>query len=369
MNNFDPLSPYNDLPPLPPKVELETKHVLKKCIEARSSLSELKMAGDLTPNQSVLINTIPLLEAKDSSEIENIVTTTDNLFRYAFDNMHQLPDAATKEALRYRTALHDGFISIEKKPLSTSTAINVCSAIKGSPMSVRKVPGTALANDSTGEVIYTPPVGEETILRKLSNLEKFLHYSTELDPLVRMAAGHYQFEAIHPFSDGNGRTGRVMNLLFLIQEGLLHQPILYLSRYILANRNEYYSLLLEVTTNESWEKWLLYILEGVVQTSVWTTQKISAIRSLSEHTADYIQTRLPKIYTRELLDVLFTQPYCRIGNLVEQGIAKRETSSAYLKRLCDEGILEESKVGRDKVFVHPKFLTLLTSENHEWVEY
>jgi Fic family protein len=283
--------------------------------------------------------------------------------------MQQLPDAATKEALRYRTALFNGFKSLVDKPLCTSTAVSVCSAIKGSDMKIRKVPGTALANDKSGKVIYTPPVGEDVILEKLSNWEKFLHYSTDIDPLVRMAVGHYQFEAIHPFSDGNGRTGRIMNLLFLIQEGLLHQPILYLSRFILANKSDYYSLLLKVTKEGAWENWILYMLDGVIETSKWTRQKVAAIKSLTEHTADYIEGMLPKIYSRELIDILFFQPYCRISNLVESGIAKRETSSSYLKKLCKVGVLEEVKAGRDKVFVHPKFLKLLTSDDHEFTEY
>ena len=251
-------SPYNDLQMLPPAAELETRAVLKQCILARTALGELKQAAQLIPNQSVLINTLPLLEAQSSSEIENIVTTTDRLFQHrASDDQ---ADPATKEALRYSQALLEGFQSIAKHPLTTRTAENVCTKIKGTEMRVRRVPGTAIARETgSGEpkVVYTPPEGEDLLRGLLANWERFLHEQTEIDPLVRMAVGHYQFEAIHPFTDGNGRTGRVLNSLFLIHEGLLTLPILYLSRYIIENREDYYRLLLEVTCDDNWEAWLL----------------------------------------------------------------------------------------------------------------
>lgn len=369
MNHFNPVTPYNNLPGLPPKKEIETKKILKKCIEARSSLAELKVAGKLIPNQAVLINTIPLLEAKDSSEIENIVTTTDKLFKFAYDQIHQAPDASTKEALRYRTALLKGHQSLSKKPLSISTAIEVCSEIKGRIMEIRKVPGTALANDQSKNIIYTPPEGEKVIYEKLSNLENFLHYESDIDPLIRMAIGHYQFEAIHPFSDGNGRTGRIINLLYLISEGLLHQPILYLSKFILSNKKDYYRLLLNVTKDNDWEPWILFILQGIKETSFWTSKKVESVRRLIEHTGELMAKKLPKIYSYELLEILFTQPYCRINNLIENNIAKRETASNYLKRLAEIGILEEIKAGRDKIFLHPKFLRLLTNNDHMFEKY
>ena len=225
--------PYDALPPLPPTADVETRAILKACIEARAALAELKAAASLIPNPAVLINTLPLLEARASSEIENIVTTTDQMFRHVDDEAQA--NSATKEALRYSRALFDGFKSLKVRPLTTSTAEQICTMIKGVEMSVRRVPGTTLMNDATGEVIYTPPAGESALRDKLSNWEKFLHNETDIDPLIRMAVGHYQFEAIHPFTDGNGRTGRVINSLFLIQEDLLTLPILYLSRYIIAN--------------------------------------------------------------------------------------------------------------------------------------
>lgn len=360
--------PYNHLPTLPPAAELETRAVLKRCIEARSALAELKQAAELIPNQTMLINTLPLLEAKDSSEIESIVTTTDLLFQYAQDH-DQHADPATKEALRYRKALHLGYQSLGSRPLCTRTAVEICATLKGVDMDVRRVPGTQLANDRTGEVIYTPPEGEERLRELLANWERFLHNETDLDPLVRMAVGHYQFEAIHPFSDGNGRTGRVLNTLFLIQEELLNLPILYLSRYIIAHRAEYYRLLLDVTREAAWEPWLLYMLEAVAETARWTTAKIAAIRNLSEHTTEFVRERLPKSYSRELVDVIFEQPYCRIGNVVNKQIAQRQAASRYLKELVAIGVLQETQVGKEKLFIHPKLMQLLTRDNNEYQLY
>jgi len=247
---WHPEQPHNQLPQLPPAQELETRPVLKACIEARAALAELKQAAELIPNQAMLINTIPLLEAKDSSEIENIVTTTDRLFQYA--QGHDNADPATKEALRYRTALHQGFRSIKARPLCTATAVDVCRTLKGVAMDIRRTPGTQLANDRTGEVVYTPPEGEARLRDMLANWERFLHNQVDLDPLIRMAVGHYQFEAIHPFTDGNGRTGRVLNILYLIQEELLSLPILYLSRHVIAHKADYYRLLLSVTRDGAW---------------------------------------------------------------------------------------------------------------------
>jgi Fic family protein len=368
MADFNPLKPFNALPLLPPAKDVETKAILKKCIEARSAISELKVLAESIPNQAVLINTIPLLEARDSSEIENIVTTTDKLFRFAFDS-DERTDHATKEALRYRTALFEGFKSMQDRPLSASTAVEICSVIKGNRMEIREVPGTALANDRSGEVIYTPPAGAALIQEKLSNWEKYLHNETDIDPLIRMSVTHYQFEAIHPFTDGNGRTGRILNLLFLTHEGLLSQPILYLSRYILANKSDYYSLLLQVTKNQEWEAWILYMLSAVAETAQWTAKKVSAIRELMDETISYIRDKLPKIYTRELVETIFVQPYCRISNLVDNNIARRETASIYLKNLCEIGVMKEEKIGRDKIFIHPKFMKLLTGNDHSFEKY
>jgi len=243
--SFAPTKAFNSLPLLPPETDrIETKETLKACILARAALAELKQAGALIPNQTMLINLLPLLEAKDSSEIENIFTTTDELFKHS-QECHATDDA-TKEALRYRTALYQGFMQLGTKPLCTSTAIEVCTTLKNTQISLRKLPGTVIANASSKRVIYTPPSGEQLIKELLHNWERFLHADDEIDPLIKMAVSHYQFESIHPFYDGNGRTGRILNVLFLIEQNLLTLPILYLSRFIVQNKQDYYRLLNEV---------------------------------------------------------------------------------------------------------------------------
>lgn len=365
---FDPRQPYNDLPELPPAADIETKRLLKACIEARAALAELKSAGDLIPNQAVLINTIPLLEAQASSEIENIVTTSDALFRFS-QLEDQASDPATKEALRYRAALREGFRSLKDRPLGTNTAVLVCSRLKNREMQVRRVPGTALSNTASGEVVYTPPEGESLLRQKLANWERFIHDAAEIDPLIRMAVAHYQFEAIHPFLDGNGRTGRVLNLLMLVEQGLLTLPVLYLSRYILRNRNEYYRGLLAVTRDGAWEDWVAFILAAVADTARWTTAKIQAIQRLHAEASAFVKARAGKIYSRELVDMLFVQPYCRIQNLVDADIAKRQTASVYLKQLAELGMLSEIREGREKLFLHPNFIRLLTSDDHPVLAY
>ncbi|MBT2144887.1 MULTISPECIES: Fic family protein [unclassified Rhodanobacter] len=364
---FDPLRPHDDLPALPPAADIESRPLLKACIEARAALAELKSVGAAIPNQAVLINTIPLLEAQASSEIENIVTTSDALFRFAQDE--QAADPATKEALNYRAALREGFESLAERPLGTGTAVRVCSRLKNRDMDVRRVPGTALKNAATGEVVYTPPQGEALLRGKLANWERFIHDATDVDPLIRMAVAHYQFEAIHPFLDGNGRTGRVLNLLLLVEQGLLDQPVLYLSRHILRHRIDYYRRLLAVTRDGAWQDWIAFMLDAVAQTARWTGDKIRAIQALHAQATDFVRTHAPKIYSRELVDALFVQPYCRIQNLVDGGIAKRQTASVYLKQLADLGMLVEVKVGREKLFLHPNFVRLLTSDDHPVLPY
>jgi len=362
MIRFNPNRAYNDLPLLPPKQDLETRTVLKHCIEARVALSELQVAGELIPNQAMLINTIPLLEARDSSTIENIVTTADALFRSENLESQKSVDSATKETLRYKQALYIGFRSLEKSPLTTNTAVEVCRMIRGADLDIRKVPGTALANDRTRDVIYTPPEGEDVLREKLANWEQFIHTREEIDPLVRMAVMHYQFEAIHPFTDGNGRTGRILNVLFLIDKQLLSIPVLYLSRFLIRNKSDYYRFLLQVTKEGQWEQWVLYMLEAVAQTARWTTKLIREIRDLMDETIRQVKEKCPGIYSRELVELIFVQPYCRIGNLVEMGIAKRQSASKYLKQLAEIGLLREIQVGREKLFIHSSLIHLLTEE-------
>jgi Fic family protein len=364
---WNPERPYNGLPRLPPTVEIETKDVLKQCAKSRAALGELKQAAGLIPNPAMLINTLPLLEARASSEIENIVTTADKLFQHLAADASA--DPATREALRYRRALLLGVKELKGRPLVTRTAEIICTQIKGVDMTVRKVPGTALTNAATGAVVYTPPEGAKRLRDLLANWERFLHEEEAIDPLIRMAVAHYQFEAIHPFTDGNGRTGRVLNSLFLVEKGLLTLPILYLSRYIIAHKADYYRLLLDVTRKDAWEEWLVYILKGVEETATWTTAKIGAVRKLSADTTGYIRRKLPKIYSHELVDVIFEQPYCRIANLVAAGIAGRQAASRYLKALVAAGVLEERTLGKEKLFVHPRLMTLLTRDGNTFKAY
>ena len=358
--------PYNAIPKLPPAADIETRTVLKQCVASRTALAELKIAAELIPNPAVLINTIPLLEAQASSEIENIVTTADELFRHL--EADDPADPATREALRYRRALLEGVAELKDRPLCTRTAEVVCTHIKGIAMAVRKVPGSQLVNSATGAVTYTPPEGEQRIRGLLANWENFLHASPEgeaVDPLVRMAVLHYQFEAIHPFTDGNGRTGRVLNSLILVEQQLLTQPILYLSRYIIQHKSDYYRLLREVTAKGAWEEWILYILRGIEETSRWTTEKIAAIQKLARLESRYLRTHYPKLFDRDLLDVIFEQPYCRIRNLVDRELGSRQLASRKLHGLVEAGILREVTVGREKLFLHPRLLTLLTRDSNE----
>ena len=369
MADFDPNIPYNALPALPPSSELvETSEILKKCINARVALAELKQAAELIPNAAVLVNALPLLEARASSEIENIVTTTDKLFEFA-DIAEDKADAATKEALRYRTALFEGAKMVRRRMLTTDMAIQVCSTIKDLELDIRDDSGTTLSNRKTGKVIYTPPVGQKLLQKKLDNWQRFMHESKDIDPLIRMAIQHYQFEAIHPFADGNGRTGRILNILFLVDQGLLDTPILYLSRHIIQNKGDYYRLLLNVTHKQDWSSWIIFMLAGVEETCIWTTDKIKAIRELMHHTSQFVQKELPKTYSWELVEALFKQPYCRINNLVKAGVAKRQTASVYLKQLSEIGVLKEIKSGREALFVHPKYIELLAGEENVWIYY
>ena len=356
----NPQLPYNELPPLPPKQELETVQVLKQCIRSRTQLAELEQAGNFLPNKSLLINVLPLMEAQASSEIENIVTTTDRLFRSSL--LNQSPDAATKEALNYRAALHQGYQSLAERPICTATAEKVCSVIKSRSMTIRKEAGTGLGSTISGDIIYTPPVGESVIRDKLANWESFINQTTELDPLVVMAVAHYQFEAIHPFSDGNGRAGRVLNLLYLVQAGILSSPILYHSRGIIRRKEDYYDLLRTVTYDQNWEAWILFILEVIEESAQWTNQKIRSIREYREEVKKDLKIKVPKIYSNELLDVLFEQPYCQIADLVSAGIAKRQSASVYLKKLVEVGLLAEERVGRSALFIHENYRNLLLSE-------
>lgn len=357
-SNWRPDVPYDDLPGPPGTDQLETRAVLKAAIGANTALAQLDQAAASIPNPTVLINTIPLLEAQASSEIENIVTTTDALFRHFVNEAGA--DSATKETLRYRRALRVGFERTLDRGLTTSTAAAVCSVIKGREMDLRALPGTRVANAVTGEIAYSPPEGRDLIAGKLSEWEKFVHADDGMDPLIRMAAAHYQFEAIHPFADGNGRTGRILNVLMLVDAGVLRQPLLYLSRYIIETKNEYYRLLLAVTAEDAWEEWILYILTGIEETSRETVRKIGAIRDLQDDFARRARLASKGGADFEFQSVLFEQPYCRITTVMDRCGVSRPTATSWLGSLAGAGLLVDLKVGRERLFVNRKFLELLT---------
>lgn len=357
---FDPLTPYDALPPLPPACDVETKAVLRQCVKATRELAELKGAGGLIPDQSILINAIPLQEAKLSSEIENIVTTHDELFRAALDES-RATDPQAKEVLRYRTALRHGYEALRTSPFSMDLVRALCQILRNEPVDFRAEDQRVQIVRGDNTVVYTPPHGGRSLRALLANLEGFLLASDGPDPLIRMAIAHYQFEAIHPFTDGNGRSGRILNILYLLHSGLLSIPVLYLSRYIIQTKPDYYRLLRQITESGEWEPWLLYMLTGIEETAAWTANRIRAIRKLFDATAERCRSELPKIYSKELIELIFRQPYCKISFVVEARIAKRQTASSYLQELERIGILAGERRGREVIYRHPALLEVLTA--------
>lgn len=352
--------PFNTLPKLPPAFDVETKRTLKKAIAANKALAELRTAGDLIPNQNVLIRAILLQEAKLSSEIENIVTTNDQLYR-AFGEDPEKSDAATKEVLRYEQSLWHGFEHLRNGGvLSARLFIEIAQIIKQIVINVRTLPGTRVINGRTSEPIYAPPEGEPLLRDLLDDLSNYLYQEDGVDPLIKMAVAHYQFEAIHPFPDGNGRTGRVLNILYLIQQGLLGTPVLYLSRYIIQNKSEYYDGLRRVTEEAAWEDWIIYILEGIEQTARDTKDRIVRIRQSMLESTDLARNQMRKGYSKELIEIVFQQPYTRISSIEKAGLAKRDAASAHLRELERIGILHGFKFGREMLYVNRKLLSILT---------
>lgn len=353
--------PYNDLPLLPPEVALDTKAVLKAAIEARASLAELKGVAESIPNQHIFINALTLQEAKASSEVENIITTNDRLYQ-AFSIDSPNVDQATKEVLGYKEALWAGYQAVSQRQglLTVKVFADIQQRILRHYEGIRKLPGTALKN-AQGKVVYTPPEGEAVIRDKLKNLEAFINDETMCsdDPLVKMAIAHYQFEAIHPFADGNGRTGRIINVLYLISKGLLNAPILYLSKYVTDHKRDYYTLLRGVTESGDWESWVLFMLKAVRLTSIQTMKKVRSVKELVDWTSGEVKAQNPKIYSKELVELLFEQPYCRISDLVDAKLASRNTASKYLNQLADMGILSIHKVGKENLYLNQRLFDLL----------
>ncbi len=358
---FFPDQPFNDLPMLPPKAEIETRATLKKAISAGRALAELKGLGETIPNQAILVNSIILQEAKASSEIENIVTTHDALFRAFSANTSRI-DPATKEVLRYREALWDSFTSLKERPLlTTNLFIRIVRTIRANKAGIRNTPGTKVANAATGEVVFTPPEGEGIIRTKLKNLEDYIHAEDAVDPLIKLALIHYQFEAIHPFSDGNGRTGRILNILYLTQNHLLDLPVLYLSKYIIEQKSDYYRHLRGVTEHQDWEPWIRYMLDAIEQTALYTRDKILAIRNLLTQLLGFAKENLPpRVYSKELIELLFHQPYTKGQFLVDAGIVKRQAAADYLKNLEEIGVVSVKKIGKENLYLNTKLYEILS---------
>ena len=356
-----PEIPNNALPLLPPNREIvESKAVLRQESKAAVALAELKGIANTLPNQSILINAIVLKEAKASSEIENIITTHDSLYQ-ALAAKSFKPDSATKEVLRYREAIFEGFNFIQKKGfISTNGIIKVQNILEENKAGLRKLPGTVLKNGATGEVVYTPPDDKDVISKLMSNLEKFLNEDDkdDISPLIKLAIQHYQFESIHPFYDGNGRTGRIVNVLYLMLKGLLDIPILFLSGFIIQNKGEYYSLLRDVTFKNKWEPWIIYMLQGIEQTAKDTISQVNDINKLMNTTINNVKTKSPRIYSKDLIEVLFEQPYCKIDFLVERMKIERKAASRYLQNMEEIGILKAKKIGRENIYINTKLFDL-----------
>ena len=353
---------------LPLTIDLETRPVLKKLAAARSALAELKGVSRLVPNESILINTLSLQEAKDSSAIENIVTTQDDLFR-SDALTEQFASMAAKEVFNYARALREGFEKVRKTGLITNNDILAMQAtLEENKAGFRKLPGTELKNEHTGETVFIPPQTYDEIISAMSNIEVFLNDDSisDLDPLVKMAVIHHQFETIHPFYDGNGRTGRIINILYLVRQGLLGTPVLYLSRYINQNKNDYYRLLQSVRTKGTWEEWILYVLEGVEQTSGQTTILIHAIRDLMQQYKLKIRAELPRIYNQDLLNTIFSHPYSKIAFIERDLRVSRLTATKYLDELVRIGVMTKMKRGRENYYLNNGLVNLLGNVQELW---
>jgi Fic family protein len=362
-----PMKPSISLLPL--HRDVENKAILKKVAKAHQALAELKGAANAIPNESILINTLSLQEAKDSSAIENIITTHDELFQSDFLSQ-DFKTSAAKEVYNYAKALQSGFAKVKKnRLLINSYILEMQSELEENKAGYRKLPGTSLKNDQTGEVVYTPPQHPEEIIKLMNNLEEFINNDemSDLDPLVKMAIIHHQFESIHPFYDGNGRTGRIINILYLVKQELLKIPILYLSRYINVNKAAYYRLLQEVRDKDNWEDWILFMLEGVEQTSKQTILLIEGMKREMIIFKNKIRTEKPKIYSQDLLNNLFRHPYTKIEFVMEELNIKRRTAAKYLDELVSIGLLEKHKIGRENYYINTALYQLLSNVSIEKV--
>jgi Fic family protein len=361
MSDFKKDIPYNDLPLLPPKSNLETTNILRKTITASRALANLNGAIINLPNPQLFLDTIHLQEAKASSEIENIITTNDELYKSVVANK-KFENPSAKEVISYKNALWHGLKQLESRPFITiNLCIDIMQRIKENTSGIRTTPGTTLSSTS-GDLIYTPPSGEEVIREKLSNFEKFINEDDSLDPLIKMALMHYQFEAIHPFSDGNGRTGRILLLLYLKMENLLDVPAIYLSQYIIQNKSEYYKRLRFVTEKGDWESWIMYMLDMIESTAQKGLIRLKEIIELMHKMSEEIRNELPKAYTKDLVEIIFKLPYTKRQNLIDARLGTPKTVGNYLMALEDKGFLKSVKVGKEKLYLNHRLMKILEKE-------
>lgn len=353
---------YYDLKELPPKVELETKQILKSAASAHRYLAELKGVSETIPNQAILINTLALQEAKDSSEIENIITTHDEMYKAELYS-DLIATSSTKEVCRYADALQVGYEHVKKDQLLTCKHIlDIQRILEGNDAGFRKLPGTGLKNLATGETVYVPPQNNASIVSLMSNLERYINDDSisDVDPLIKMAVIHFQFESIHPFYDGNGRTGRIINILYLVLSGLLEIPILYLSRYIIETKSDYYKLIQSVRDANNWEEWVLYILKCVEVTSRQTILTIQKIKELMQQYKQGIRSKF-RFYSQDLLNNLFRHPYTKI-ELIEKDLQiSRLTAAKYLDQLVKAGYLDKNKIWRSYYYINRPLFELLSN--------
>ena len=358
----------NSLPRLPTDgAAIETRAVLKKLAHAHRALAELKGVAASIPSQSILIDTLSLQEARDSSAIENIITSPDELYR-SDPRARQFVTLAAKEVHLYAAALRQGFERVRASGLLLSDDIRQIQArIEENSAGFRRLPGTALKNERTGHTVYTPPQHPDEIVALMENLERFINDDAvfEADPLVKMALVHHQFEGIHPFYDGNGRTGRIINILYLVKQDLLGSPVLYLSRYINSNKSDYYRLLQEVREQNAWEEWVLWMLDGVEVTSRQTTALIHGIVGLMQEAKARVRGELPKIYSQDLINNLFRHPYTKIEFAMEELNFGRRTAAKYLDELVELGLLSKHKIGKENFYLNDALFDLLSGVSRE----
>lgn len=355
------LKPSYDIPSLPLSYDVETIAILKKAKEARAALAELKGVAVSMPNQNILINTLSLQEAKDSSAIENIITTNDELYQ-SDSSAKYFTSIPAKEVHLYAEALREGYMLVMKHQFISNNDIKSAQAtIEGNSAGFRSQGGTTLKNDQTGEIIYTPPQELSDIEAHMNNLEQFINTGDDCDwdPLTKMSIIHHQFESIHPFFDGNGRTGRILNILYLVKENLLSTPILYLSRYINVHKSEYYRLLQKTRDENGWEEWILFILEGVRETSYQTIRLIEEIKKIMLHYKQHMRQETNNLYSQDLLNVIFSHPYTKIAHVEKALDVTRPTATKYLNTLVDIGLMTKIKIGRDSFYINGELMRCL----------